>query len=149
MKNKPFYTKNVQVEIKSSVSLVFRDQHCMVLKWEVSMRFPPQARDVLVHMAAGTNQQVLPERTKVKHTSKVSCSKGLNISVCSLLTSLANTTSAGASESIQLALIEMTACPPFLRKWCALIATIRAWSGCATSAKMTSTSDSSMRYFWG
>lgn len=33
----------------------------------------------------------------------------------------------------------MTKCPPFLRKLWALIATIRAWSGWATSAKIVST----------
>lgn len=35
--------------------------------------------------------------------------------------------------------IDMTKCPPFLRKLWALIATIRAWSGWATSAKIVST----------
>ena len=33
----------------------------------------------------------------------------------------------------------MTTCPSFLRKWWALIATIRAWSGWATSANIVST----------
>jgi hypothetical protein len=32
---------------------------------------------------------------------------------------------------------------------CALIATMRAWSGCATSAKITSTMPTSIRYFNG
>ena len=33
----------------------------------------------------------------------------------------------------------MTKCPPFFKKLCALIATIRAWSGWATSANIVST----------
>ncbi len=77
--------------------------------------------------------------------SSVSCSRGLNISPCSFFTSAANTWAAGAVESMQFALIEITACPPFFRNWCALSATIRAWSGCATSAKMTSTIGRSTR----
>lgn len=74
---------------------------------------------------------------------------GLIPSFLILLTSLANTWAAGAVESIQLALMEMTMAPPFLRKWCALRAMIRAWSGWATSAKMTSTIWTSIRYFCG
>ena len=35
---------------------------------------------------------------------------------------------------MQEALMEMTKLPLFLRKYCALMPTIRAWSGCATSA---------------
>lgn len=42
----------------------------------------------------------------------------------SFLTSLANTTSAGATESIQLALIDITKYPSVLRKYCALSANI-------------------------
>mmetsp|Transcript_23393 Transcript_23393/g.41387 ORF Transcript_23393/g.41387 Transcript_23393/m.41387 type:complete len:253 (-) Transcript_23393:211-969(-) len=52
-------------------------------------------------------------------------------------------------ESIQLALILMIKCPPLRRKRCALMDTIRAWSGCATSAKMVSTMPMSMRYLRG
>lgn len=62
----------------------------------------------------------------LSYGSNVSCSSGLNISDCNFLTSDAKTTSAGAVESMQFALMEITACPPFLRKWCALSATIRA-----------------------
>ncbi len=82
-------------------------------------------------------------------TSSVNCSSGLNISPCKTFTCDANTTSAGDVESMQLALMEITACPPFLRKCCAFRATIRAWSGCATSAKITSTRGRSIRYFCG
>ena len=81
--------------------------------------------------------------------SSVSCSLGLKLSLWSFLTSAAKTASAGAVESMHDALIEMTAWPPFLRKWCALRATMRAWSGCATSAKTTSTIERSMRYLFG
>lgn len=66
----------------------------------------------------------------------MSCSWGLIISSCIFLTSAAKTTSAGAVESMQLALIETTMWPLFFRKWCALRPTIRAWSGWATSAKL-------------
>lgn len=48
------------------------------------------------------------------HTPPHTC--GFKFSSCSFFTSLANTASAGAVESIQLALIDITKCPPFLRK---------------------------------
>ena len=51
---------------------------------------------------------------------------GLNCSACSFCTSLAKTCSAGAVESMQLALTEMTVWPSFLRNMWELIATIRA-----------------------
>lgn len=40
---------------------------------------------------------------------------------------------------LSVTLTDITKCPPFFRKECAFIATIRAWSGCATSAKTVST----------
>eukprot|EP00966_Prymnesium_polylepis_P038711 898628-Prymnesium_polylepis.1 len=43
----------------------------------------------------------------------------------------------------------MTQWPSFLRNMCEFIATMRAWSGCATSAKTQSTIPTSMRYFCG
>ena len=49
-------------------------------------------------------------------------------------TSRAKTASGGAVESMQEALMEMTKLPLFFRKCCALMPTMRAWSGCATSA---------------
>ncbi len=64
-------------------------------------------------------------------------------------TSRANTASGGAVESMQDALMEMTKKPPLRRKYCAFRPTMRAWSGCATSAKTTSTMGTSMRYFCG
>lgn len=51
---------------------------------------------------------------------------GLIPSFLIMLTSLAKTCAAGAVESIQFALMEMTIAPPFLRKWWALRAMIRA-----------------------
>ena len=39
----------------------------------------------------------------------------------------------------KITFIEITKCPSFFRKLCALMATIRAWSGWATSAKIQST----------
>lgn len=87
--------------------------------------------------------------------SNVICSLGLSFSLCNFFTSSAKTASGAAVESIQLAwmkvdrndlsyfsfltLMEITKLPLFFRKWCAFNATIRAWSGWATSAKMVST----------
>ena len=87
--------------------------------------------------------------------SNVICSLGFSFSLCNFFTSSAKTASGAAVESIQLAwieihrndssqslfltLIEITKLPLFFRKWCALSATIRAWSGWATSAKIVST----------
>ena len=85
----------------------------------------------------------------LSYGSSVSCSKGFNLSACSFLTSAANTASGLAVESMQEALMEMTKWPLFLRKCCAFRDTIRAWSGCATSAKMVSTIPTSMRYLCG
>lgn len=51
--------------------------------------------------------------------------------------------------SMQLALMEMRRPPPCFRNSLALIPTILAWSGWATSAKMTSTIGRSMRYAMG
>lgn len=68
---------------------------------------------------------------------------------CSLFTSAAKTTSAGATESIQFALMDITACPPCFRNCSAFTPTMRAWSFWATSEKMTSTSGRSMRYLFG
>jgi hypothetical protein len=89
------------------------------------------------------------KRNVRSYGSSVSCSWGLMFSSTMRLTSEAKTASAGAVESMQLALIETTTWPPFFRKWWALRATIRAWSGWATSAKMTSTWLMSMRYLLG
>ena len=65
------------------------------------------------------------------------------------VTSLAKTASGLAVESIQLALIEMTKWPPVFKKWCELRATIRVWSGWATSAKTQSTMPTNILYFHG
>ena len=67
----------------------------------------------------------------------------------SFCTSAANTASAEAVESMQLALMEITQCPPSFRKYFAFRPTMRAWSGCATSAKIVSTIGTRMRYFSG
>lgn len=45
------------------------------------------------------------------------CSSGLNLDCCSFFTSAAKTASAGAVESMQEALIEMTQWPPLRKKW--------------------------------
>lgn len=82
-------------------------------------------------------------------TSKVNCSLGLIISNCIFLTSAAKTASAGAVESIQLALTEIKTWPSCFKKWWAFKPTIRAWSGWATSAKMTSTMETSILYLVG
>ena len=42
--------------------------------------------------------------------------------------------------------MEITKCPPFLRKYWALSATILAWSGCATSANTVSTIGTNILY---
>merc|ERR1711937_189333 len=81
--------------------------------------------------------------------SRVSCSLGLNWSFCSFATSAANTASGVAVESMHEALMLTTNPPPALRKYCEFSATMRAWSGCATSAKTQSTMPTSMRYFKG
>lgn len=47
--------------------------------------------------------------------------------------------SVSGGEGMLITLMEITKWPPFFRKLCALRATIRDWSGCATSAKITST----------
>ena len=49
--------------------------------------------------------------------SSTHCSSGLNLDCCSFFTSAAKTASAGAVESMQDALIEMTQWPPLRRKW--------------------------------
>lgn len=54
------------------------------------------------------------------------CSLGLSCNSCNFLTSLAKTASGGAVESIQDALIEITKCPAFFKKYCAFTPTIRA-----------------------
>ena len=77
--------------------------------------------------------------------SSVNCSIGLILSSFIFCTSLANTASGAAVLSIQFAFTETTIPPPTFRYKCAFSPTIRAWSGCATSAKMTSTMETSMR----
>ena len=57
--------------------------------------------------------------------SSVTCSCGLKLSFLSLFTSDAKTASGAAVESTHDALMEMTKCPPTLRKYEALRATIR------------------------
>ena len=73
----------------------------------------------------------------------------MNFSSFSFCTSAANTASAEAVESMHDALIEMTQWPPFFKKYLALMPTIRAWSGYATSVKMVSTMPTRMRYLSG
>ena len=65
----------------------------------------------------------LPKIIKIK--SKIRIYMGQHSKI-RILTSLANTASGGAVESIHDALIEITKWPPFLRKYCAFKATILA-----------------------
>lgn len=60
---------------------------------------------------------------------KVTCSKGFILSSRIFSTSLAKTASAGAVESIQLALMEITTPPLSLQNRWQFRPTIRAWSG--------------------
>ena len=48
----------------------------------------------------------------LSYGSRVTCSSGLKPLAFSTLTSLANTSAAGAVESMQFALMEITKCPP-------------------------------------
>ena len=72
--------------------------------------------------------------------SSVSCSLGLKSASCSFFTSRANTAVGSLVLSMQLALMLMIKWPPFCKKYAALMATMRAWSGCASQAR------SSVRY---